>query len=89
MKGKVVRTIKIGEDEIPVFDGRVERRRLKRHLRKYERRYEISSEKMLERLSAGLERETLEILRWMGDYHDLRLLEGKTHMDGTPGKTTK
>jgi hypothetical protein len=63
VKGKVLRVIETGKYETPVYDGRIERQKLKRRIRRYERRYEISSEKMLERLSAGLERETLEILK--------------------------
>ena len=72
---KAIGTIKTGEFETPVTDGREYAKKLRRRIRRLEHRYEVSSEEMLELISCGKEEDTVEVLFWMGDYHFLRTLE--------------
>ena len=62
--------------EIPI--RRISSRRvitnLRSNIKRYEQRYEISSEEILNMVSSGQMRETVEMLRWLQDYHVLQLL---------------
>lgn len=49
----------------------------------YKLRYEMPSKDMLRNLSKGLVRETNKILKWMFDYHALRLLKHSTKLKPT------
>ena len=65
------------------------RANIKRSIRRFERRYEMKSDEMCEMLTAGKVRETVEILKWMQDFHALRSLNGETHTAGIHGTTTE
>ena len=72
-----------------VFPDEQMQRALEKQVRDYEERYEMSSVEMAEALTDGTERETVEKLRWMFDYHVLKYLHAQTRMTGTPGTATK
>ncbi len=89
MAGKEM-TFKCGEKtlRLPMKDAKVIGMKLHRSVRTYERRYEMTSDEMARRLKSCSERETIDILRWMQNYHALRLLKPTTHTIGTHMITT-
>jgi hypothetical protein len=70
-------------------DAKEEIARLKANIQQYERQYGTSSEEMLKLISEGKKDDTLEILRWMSDYHGLRLLEGAIPTNGKTSSVSK
>lgn len=61
---------------------------LKRNIRRYELRYEIPTAQMFDEVEQGMMRETVEILKWMQDYHVLELLRPKTPTGGNGSTAT-
>ena len=72
-----------------VFPDDQMRRALEKQVRDYEERYEMSSVEMAEALTDGTERETVEKLRWMFDYHVLEYLNAQIPTTGTLGTATE
>lgn len=81
--------LELGGVRVRQGDGAKHARKLRRRIRVWEQRYEVSSTEMLQLLSCGREPDTVEALFWMGDYHELQLLEGAIPTAGTLSKITR
>ena len=57
---------------------------LNRQIALYERRYEVESATMCKELSAGIVRETAEVLRWMCCYHAFNILKERVMSSSLP-----
>ncbi|MBM3926331.1 MAG: hypothetical protein FJ320_10185 [SAR202 cluster bacterium] len=75
--------------EVKKVDGRKVMARLRANIRRYERRYETSSAEMLKLISQGKAKDTVEVLRWMFDYHALRRFEDAIRTNGKTSNNTK